>query len=444
MGSRIRAARQRASLSQAELADGIVDTSYLSLIENGRRRPSAAVLEALAAKLGTSVEALSDDRGGSDDGAAHNALVVCAAMLAAGDADAVLRETETWVRREGDLDDVLLAEFLHVRGRAYEHLGRVDAATEALRAALRFAARADAVLLRINITLDLVRCLRERGDIGEALDLARDLRDALPPEIAGTALHARLLSTVIGLHYKRGDFDTAHHEAQRALLQFASRGDAASRGMVLWNASLAAEAVGDGFGAVALANEALELLRGGAGVESRWIGQLHVAIAWLYSRVTPADFELALRSCDAAAALYAVSGSELDLAVMETERARALWGLGDFGAALVAVRGAVARMSGAGSVDVVQMSHARIVEARVLASMGDVEGARAAVVAARAVLDSAAVSRANALEWRDLAEVFAGLGLAEDAVAAYRYALDDAGIGLGTGAAVGTAATEQG
>lgn len=54
-GPRLRAARVAASLTQRELAHGIMSASQLSLVERGHRRPSVEALEHLAARLNLAV-----------------------------------------------------------------------------------------------------------------------------------------------------------------------------------------------------------------------------------------------------------------------------------------------------------------------------------------------------------------------------------------------------
>ena len=54
-GSRLRAARLGASLTQRELARGIMSTSQLSLVERDRRRPSTDALARLAERLAVPV-----------------------------------------------------------------------------------------------------------------------------------------------------------------------------------------------------------------------------------------------------------------------------------------------------------------------------------------------------------------------------------------------------
>lgn len=51
VGQRIKTVRRQRGLSQAQLAHPELSDSYVSLIESGKRTPTPAVLELLAAKL---------------------------------------------------------------------------------------------------------------------------------------------------------------------------------------------------------------------------------------------------------------------------------------------------------------------------------------------------------------------------------------------------------
>ena len=58
LGRRLRSARQARDLTQGEVARDIMSVAYLSRIEGGHRRPTAAALESLASRLDVSVELL--------------------------------------------------------------------------------------------------------------------------------------------------------------------------------------------------------------------------------------------------------------------------------------------------------------------------------------------------------------------------------------------------
>ena len=64
MGERIRQLRTEKGLSQAELAQVVhVDSSYIGLLETGRRKPSDAIVKRLAQALGTTPTALYEAAG---------------------------------------------------------------------------------------------------------------------------------------------------------------------------------------------------------------------------------------------------------------------------------------------------------------------------------------------------------------------------------------------
>src|SRR3954467_9707552 len=64
VGQRIRELRQRRGLTQAERVAGLpLTSSYVSLIEAGRREPRQRALEMLAERLGCTVEFLLAGRG---------------------------------------------------------------------------------------------------------------------------------------------------------------------------------------------------------------------------------------------------------------------------------------------------------------------------------------------------------------------------------------------
>ncbi len=61
VGTRLRAARRRAGLTQSQLAEGRYTKAYVSALENGLVKPSMAALHFFAARLGLSVEHLIAD-----------------------------------------------------------------------------------------------------------------------------------------------------------------------------------------------------------------------------------------------------------------------------------------------------------------------------------------------------------------------------------------------
>jgi transcriptional regulator with XRE-family HTH domain len=83
-GARLRNLRERAGLTQAELADGISASSYISLLEAGKRKPKADLVSKMAARLGVSADELVIDQKDQEIGWTLNVAQVA---LSSGDLD---------------------------------------------------------------------------------------------------------------------------------------------------------------------------------------------------------------------------------------------------------------------------------------------------------------------------------------------------------------------
>ncbi|HEY8868809.1 MAG TPA: tetratricopeptide repeat protein [Candidatus Limnocylindrales bacterium] len=170
-GARLKAARLRAGLTQARLAEGRYTKAYISALENGLSKPSMAAVHFLAGRLGTSPTEL---LGASD---ARWGRVEADLRLAAGDwqaaADAydhLLEEEQAPIRR---------AELLRGRAEANSRLDRpADAVESAAESAAIFDANglsADAALARYWQSAGLYRL--ENSE--EARALLRQIIDAI-------------------------------------------------------------------------------------------------------------------------------------------------------------------------------------------------------------------------------------------------------------------------
>ena len=61
-GVRLRELREKVGLTQAELAEGIAASSYISLLEAGKRQPQPEMIAKFASRLGVDFETLSVDQ----------------------------------------------------------------------------------------------------------------------------------------------------------------------------------------------------------------------------------------------------------------------------------------------------------------------------------------------------------------------------------------------
>src|ERR687898_943301 len=211
VGGRIRSVRLEMGLSQAEVAEGMLSASYVSLVESGRRQPATPALQHIAERLGVDIGYLRD---GVD------AEVRRRARLALGHAEVALRQ--------GDVDDA------YRRFRELENMpGIGDDQGRQIRMGLALAAE-------------------RRGDLEEAL------RDADELNLSASDEYVRLGCTVLAAYFERGDLAKATLMAADLVRIADAMGAPHTRGAAYWNAALMAESRGD----IGQALEMLDKVRG--------------------------------------------------------------------------------------------------------------------------------------------------------------------------------------
>ena len=424
LGRRLREARLRAGLTQQQVADGVVSAAFLSMVESGRREPSPEVLARIAQRLDLDPADHADAGGTFALVAIRIGLQRAEHAVAAADFAGALRELET-------IDRVFTAvqapdlriEFHYWRGRAMEGLARIDSAIRELVCAVELAAARGSAFREIEMSIDLARCLRLRGDLSAALDRVNSLHERLPAEMEGSPLHAALLTTVIAVHFARGDQSMAHLAADRAREVFEGQEDSHAKALLLWNASLAAEANADVEGALLLATEAARL--SSRSDDGALLGRLQVAIGWLCTRVAPPDLEGAAERFAMAGEIFGSGISALDSASLLSETARLCWLRSDYEGAR---RDALAALALFGDGPNALAASPRLLAARAEASLGDLTASRRHFAAAQRILDGSERSRMTSLAWRELGDVYLDLDFREDAVLAYQQALMHAGL----------------
>jgi len=249
VGSRLRAAREAAALSQRQLAFPGCSPAYISRIESGDRIPSLQLLRELGRRLGVSEDFLAT---GSDplerDGIALEAEValrldelelaetIYSKMLdetlddgdrttahaglgqvayRRGDPRLAIEHFEAALELngggEGDLPDV--ADSL---GRSYAMVGELESAIAVFERSLAAAETRDDQLERIRFQLLLGDALIDTGNFGRAEEvLAGALaigKDSINPNV-----RINLYWTQSRLHAERKDAETAARYARRAL-----------------------------------------------------------------------------------------------------------------------------------------------------------------------------------------------------------------------------------
>ena len=421
-GQRMRSRRLDLGKSQTELAGDRLSASYVSLLESGKRMPTPEVIAALAVALDCTPEYLQHGDDPKLQERFHLGVRYAELALRNGEASDALSQLEVL------LDDVthapadLVRSARRQRARALEAVGRlVDAIDELEDLDAGVDSRVEE---HMSLTIDLVRCYQEAGDVAHALDLgAAALHSVATLGLAGTDLHAELVSTVIGAYYVRGDLVTAGRLAESALRDVDDRGTPRARAAVYWNASLVAEAADDTSAAVMLAERALALYS--EGDDERSLARLRVAYGWLLLRTSPPQPQQARDVLLTAHPSLIAVASATDVAYCETELARAELMLGRPESALTHAARAEGRLSDEARLE---SAYVRLVRGAALLHLDRRDEAVAEYRQAASTLAALDVKRLAAGAWRELADAFTRLDLFQDAALAYQQALSEVGV----------------
>jgi transcriptional regulator with XRE-family HTH domain len=423
-GKRLRQLRRERDLTQADLAGEGVSESYVSLLESGKRTPTALVLRALATRLDCDESLLTTGLEPEDLARVELSVTFAELALLNGESEDALTQARIAIESSLAVPAALLWRARCALASALENLGRLEEALGELEHL-----HSESVAQRrwgeaLRLVVQISRCYKEAGDVAHALAVAEaGLKLVDQYELMGTDAHAELASTVIGLHYVQGNHVRAELLADEVLSQLEEGGSRRGRGAVYWNASLNAEGRGDVEKAVVLAERALALYA--EGQDERALARLRVAYAWLMLRSAPPRAQRAAQLLEDARLSLMDTGTEVDIAYCETELGRAAILLGDARKGLKWSRAAVKRL---GPKPRLQTAHARLVVARAHLTLGMNTEAIAEYRVAAAALGNLGMSRQSASAWRELADAFTDLKLFEDAALAYQQALSEAGV----------------
>ncbi|MEI6216224.1 MAG: helix-turn-helix transcriptional regulator [Actinomycetes bacterium] len=424
-GSRLRQLRTKMGLTQPELANGITSASHISLIEAGKRQPSEEIVSKLAMRLSVSVGLLKDGPDSSSNQARRKDFLFAEMALKNGDAEFAANLIRKYLNELiGTTDSEFEVKSRYLLAQSLEMLGDLENAKSELQKAIAIADGAGLPLQVIEMTIDLSRYARQAGDFVTALELVEAAQKRVPLELQNSATYARLLSSAIAIHYLRGDYIRAFDLSSSALEIFDEKTSPQARASILWNASVSADAMQDTATALMLAQRAAGLFS--EADDSRAEGRLRVTIAWLFNRQSPPDVKEARAQLFRAAQLLVESGTAVDISNMNIEQARVEWLSGNYEGALEISTSALDRMGS--DHDRLQRAEAYLLVARSQISLGKVVESSMNLSAARTSLSSMEPSRQNALAWRELGDIYSGLEYLNEAIAAYREALHDAGV----------------
>jgi len=211
-GNSIRLARRAAGLTQAELAEGLVAASYISLIESGRRSPSPELLHKFSARLSVPVSALGLEQ---DEVKANFCLNAAMVALTSGNANESRAFAQDALR--------LAAQESHTRFGATAILCELDlrdqSRTDSVASAIRVLDESPraAQQQRSRLLLAVLRTLQVQGDVSYAVDIGTRWLRRADDEAWPEDNVVELLCMTATCHAERGDLAIARELAQRAL-----------------------------------------------------------------------------------------------------------------------------------------------------------------------------------------------------------------------------------
>lgn len=436
LGSRIRAARLAAALTQGELAGADVSVGYISRIESGQRRPKALVLTVLAQRMGTSIEQLLTGVAPRELDQVRLTLDYAELSLESGeavDAEAFSQEASQLAEAMGIADLSARAGYLHAR--AQEALGRLDAAIEELEPLL---GRLEGTL-RADAAIALCRCYRESGDLAKAVEAGeRALEQLASLGLEDSDESVRTAVTLAAAHFERGDGGAAVRICSTAVARAERLRSPETRAAAYWNASILESERGSVQEAIRLAQRALGLL--GEGRDARNLARLRTELGQMQLALDPPLIPEARANLEQAATDLAwCSASVVDKARNEIALAHSLFLDGEITKAMdlsVSVYDRVADQAP------LLAAAAKVLEGQMCAAQGRLDQALEAYQRAALLLTGAGADRSVAQLWFSLGELLESADAFELARAAYRSAAAASGIGSGLG--IGPARVNRG
>jgi tetratricopeptide (TPR) repeat protein len=363
IGARLREARQRAGLTQQQLAGERYTKAYISALETGIARPSMVALNFLSERLNLAPSHFLDEPTPAWTRLEVDMQLAAGDWLAAADGyERLLEET---------VEDQARAEVLRGRAEALVRLDRGrEAVTVAAEAARLFAALgrvSDEALARYWLAYGLYLSDAEADARSMLQGLLERVRAGLKVE---PEFEMRLLMALAAVESRSGNYteSLANLEAARGM---ADDLDDRRRAMFLYNLAISYRETGDVEAAIRAGTQGLALLRAaGAGFESAQI-ENDLAMAYLATGEVARAEELAQEARQE----FERAGDDRYLsAVLDTEAQVAL-ARGDTAGALELARRAHA-MADATANRAVSLT-AMLTEARALRAAGDSEAAEA-------------------------------------------------------------------
>ncbi|MFB7597502.1 helix-turn-helix domain-containing protein [Streptomyces sp. NPDC056160] len=424
LGGRIRTLRIRRGLKQQDLSSAEASTSYISLIESGKRVPSSPVLATIAEKLGTSPDYLMT--GIDDRRAEENRLKLAFAEMALrnGDNGEALQSFGELLSSRSALDAAMVRRALIGQATALEKTGRLEAAISVLDGLHRDATLAVGSDEWCRIAVALCRCYRDAGDVALSIDIGeRAVAQLDGLGLETTMDHIQLGVTLMGSYHMRGDLTRAQLLGERLLPAAETQGSHGARGAVYWNAGLVAGSQGRLSEAIALTERALAMMA--EGDNARHSAMLRMNYGSMLLQLDPPRPERALELLESAQGTLAEVGSASELSRCELNLANAEKHLGRWDAAAAHAERALGLL---GSDSRVLSALARTYLAEICLLRNAAEEAVQHLHSAARQLRQLPPSPDSAHTWRRIGDLWRRHGSPDEALNAYDVALSAAGL----------------
>ncbi|MDH2424657.1 helix-turn-helix transcriptional regulator [Sphaerisporangium sp. TRM90804] len=423
IGQRIKTIRRQRGLSQAQLAHPELSDSYVSLIESGKRTPTTAVLELLAAKLDCSITYLINGVTAEQMHELELGLGYASLALHNGEA-AEARRRYADLLSDGGL--VSLPSLSHKARYGYalaaEACGDLDEAIEVLSRLRDSAAEAAGEERAVAVVLALCRCYRERGKLTEAVQVAEEVLFGTGRPSWNSDL-MELGSTLLTAYVARGDLLRAQQFALELLGAAEMLGTPRATVAACWNAALVADEVGQAEEAIALAERAFAI-QSETG-DARNLARVRNATGVLLMRARPDE------AAKAKDLLVRAKRDLTESAASVVDVARCLAGLANAEIMLGEAQEAVGHATKA--VDMLDdgkgflLTETRLILSRALILLGKRDEAIEQITQAEKLLQNGHQTRKTAASWLAAAEMLEVLD-DEASVDAYHRALACAGL----------------
>ncbi|WP_433465386.1 helix-turn-helix domain-containing protein [Spirillospora sp. CA-128828] len=462
VGERVRNLRLTRRLSQAQLAGHDLSDSYISLIESGKRTPTPTVLRMLAERLGCTPEYLAE--GVEPEQRAHLEVRERHAHLALLRGDPATAESgfDEVIARSDDPD--LTARARWGRARALEELGRTDRAIALFEELREQAERDPGRASWLPPVIALARCYHAVGDLGQAVALGERALERLDKLGLSAGHEYTEAGRILLLAYVDRSDPVRAHELGRRLLRPERAADPEPVSVHYQRASMRALEEGTVGDSLYLADQALAarsdtsptqaharlalagakaLLRGVRPFSDAPVPDVAPSGEFGFERPrAEGSREAAQEALDLLQGTTDLEGAEATESTIA--RARALVLIGELDSAIATLEQflntgmalaaptssrSVATLPGSDLAVRTQKSVlARLVLARARVAQGDRAAAQLVLGAASEQLATLPKGRPAAHLYRELGELYELVHAPENAAAAYRQALEAAGL----------------